>query len=78
MTMESDVTARLLNFNEEPHAYVSYLDSVVEAFFGGNNGNHAVAVRAFSPSPHVLQQPGEGFTGFHTTPAIVSSKDATS
>ena len=77
MTMESDVTARLLNFNEEPHAYVSFLDSVVEAFYGGNHGNLAVAVRVLSPSSHALQQPSEGFTRFHTTPVIANSKRTT-
>jgi hypothetical protein len=44
MTME-DVTAKLLDFSQEPQAYVNYLDSVVEAFYGTNNSVQVCAGR---------------------------------
>ena len=80
MTMESDVTAKLLNFTQEPHAYVSYLDSVVDAFFGSNTGNNAVAVRCLDPSPHVLQScltsPPRASAALHISPAIGNMESA--
>jgi hypothetical protein len=47
MTME-DVTSRLLDFNQEPQAYVGYLDSVVDAFYGTNN---SFQVRVHNAAP---------------------------
>ena len=33
MTSDDSVTAKLLDFNQDPQAYVQYLDSVVDTFY---------------------------------------------
>ena len=80
--MESDVTAKLLNFTQEPHAYVSYLDSVVEAFFGGNTGNNSVAVRCLDSSPCGLQpcltSPPRASAALRMSPAIGNTESTSS
>lgn len=37
MSNETEVASRLLDFTQEPQAYVSYLDSVVDAFYSSTN-----------------------------------------
>lgn len=37
MSNENEVASRLLDFTQEPQAYVSYLDSVVDAFYSSTN-----------------------------------------